>query len=263
MTCSSGTGERDCRRSAAQPGAAGSAPAGTVSRCFLSRRRQPRESITSRLLVALAPPLLAVALRLLYATVRIEIVGGEALFERWRRGERTIVAFWHNRVLMMPRAYAGKAICIMNSRSRDGEIATRVLARFGIASVRGSTTRGGAAGFLQLVNAHRRGMDLAVVPDGPRGPRYVAKAGAIHLARVTGAPLFAVSCAAARHRQLRSWDRLVVPLPFSRVVFTIGEPLLVPRDAGDAEVERWRVELQSRLDALSAQAEERVGTRTQ
>jgi lysophospholipid acyltransferase (LPLAT)-like uncharacterized protein len=211
------------------------------------------------MLIALASRLIAVALRLLYATVRVEYVNSDALFARFRRGEPTIVAFWHNRVLMMPKAYSGRGICIMNSLSRDGEIATRVLARFGIDSVRGSASRGGAAGFMQLVNAFRRGSDLAVVPDGPRGPRYVAKPGVVHLARLTGAPLFPVSYAATRCHRLGSWDRLIIPLPFSRVTVVIGEPLTVERRADDAELERQRVELESRLNAATAEAERRVG----
>lgn len=219
----------------------------------------PSEALASRLLVAAASRLIAIALRLLYATVRIELVNADTLFARFRNGEPTIVAFWHNRVLMMPKAYTGRGMCIMNSLSRDGEIATRVLARFGIASVRGSASRGGAAGFMQLLNAFRRGSDLAVVPDGPRGPRYVAKPGVIHLARLTGAPLFPLSYAASRCRRLGSWDRLIIPLPFSRVILVVGEPLTVERQADDVEIERTRVELQSRLDAATADAESRVG----
>lgn len=217
------------------------------------------DSFGSRLFVGAASWLIAIALRLLYATVRIELVNSDTLFARFRGGDPTIVAFWHNRVLMMPKAYTGRGMCIMNSLSRDGEIATRVLARFGIASVRGSASRGGAAGFMQLVNAFRRGLDLAVVPDGPRGPRYVAKPGVIHLARLTGAPLFPVSYAASRCRRLGSWDRLIIPLPFSRVIIVVGEPLTVERGADEVEIEQARVELQSRLDAATADAESRVG----
>jgi lysophospholipid acyltransferase (LPLAT)-like uncharacterized protein len=216
-------------------------------------------TLTSRLLITFAPPLIALVVRVLYATVRIEHVNLEPLFERWRRGERTIVAFWHNRVLMMPKAYTGGGICIMNSLSRDGEIATRALAHFGVHSVRGSASRGGAVGFMQLVKAHRRGLDLAVVPDGPRGPRYVVKAGVIHLSRLTGTPVFPLSYAATRYRQLGSWDRLIVPLPFSRVVFVMGEPLSVPRDVDAATLEQLQLELQARLDAATAEAEKRVG----
>jgi hypothetical protein len=220
------------------------------------------DDIASRLLVTLSPPLLAAALRLLYASVRLEYVNAERLFDRWRRGEPTITAFWHNRVLMMPRAYKGGRMCIMNSLSRDGEIATRALARLGIESVRGSATRGGAAGFLQLLRAFRRGSDLAVVPDGPRGPRYVAKAGVIHLARATGAPLFPATYSATRYLQLGSWDRLIVPLPFARIVVVVGDPIEVPRDADPATVERLRADLETALDDVTRAAETAVGTRS-
>lgn len=221
--------------------------------------KSPPDDLVSRLLIALAPPLTAAALRLLYATVRIEYVAADTLLDRWARNERTIVTFWHNRVLMMPKAYRGRRMCIMNSASRDGEIATRALARFGIDSVRGSASRGGAAGFMQLVNAFRRGSDLAVVPDGPRGPRYVVKAGVIHLARLTGAPLFPATFAPSRFHQLGSWDRLIIPLPFSRAVVVVGEPLAIPRDADAAEVERLRLELESRLNHITEEAERRAG----
>jgi lysophospholipid acyltransferase (LPLAT)-like uncharacterized protein len=198
---------------------------------------------------------LSAALRVLAMTVRIQFVRGERLFERWARGERLIVAFWHNRAVMMPVPCRGRALCIMNSQSRDGEIASRALARWGIRSVRGSATRGGAGGFLQLVRAYRDGYDLAVVPDGPRGPRYVVKPGVIHLARATGAPIVPVTHAATRQRQVRSWDRLIIPLPFSRVVYVVGEPLIVPRHADEQEVERLRRELETRLNTITAAAE--------
>jgi lysophospholipid acyltransferase (LPLAT)-like uncharacterized protein len=222
------------------------------------RERWWRRGFFLALLMWLAPRLLSAALRLLKLTVRLEYRGAERLFEAWQRGERVIVAFWHNRVVMMPIAYGGAKVCIMNSQSRDGEIASRALARWGIRSVRGSATRGGAGGFMQLVNAFRRGYDLAVVPDGPRGPRYVVKAGVIHLARATGAPVFPVSYAATRQRQLRSWDRLLIPLPFARVVYMVGEPLLVPRQAEDTDIESLRQELEARLQAVTAAAETEI-----
>jgi lysophospholipid acyltransferase (LPLAT)-like uncharacterized protein len=193
--------------------------------------------------------------------VRTEYLHGEELFDRWARGEQLIVAFWHNRAVMMPIPSRGRKLCIMNSRSRDGEIATRALARWGIRSVRGSATRGGAAGFMQLVNAYRAGYDLAVVPDGPRGPCYVVKPGVIHLARVTGAPIVPVTYAASRIRQLRSWDRLIIPLPFSRVLYVVGEPLRVPRDTYDRDLEALRCELEARLKSITQAAETEVADR--
>lgn len=223
------------------------------------RRRWWREGIFLHLLMGLGPRLISGGLRLLQLTVRIEFLHADGLLRRWESGEQSIMAFWHNRVVMMPIPYRGAKLCIMNSQSRDGEIATRALARWGIRSVRGSASRGGARGFLQLVRAYRDGCDLAVVPDGPRGPRYVAKVGVLHLARVTGAPVYPVSYAATRRRQLRSWDRLVLPLPFARVVYVVGEPLQVPREATDDEVWMLRGELEARLNAITREAEARVG----
>jgi hypothetical protein len=211
-------------------------------------------------LVVLAPAALSGALRVLARTLRIEYQNADALFDLWARRERVIIAFWHNRSVLMPVPYRGEKMCIMNSQHRDGEIATRALARWGIHSVRGSATRGGIGGFRQLVRAYRDGYDLAVVPDGPRGPRYVAKPGVIHLAKATGAPIFPVSYAASRARRLRSWDQLIIPLPFARVVFAVGVPITVARDADDATVEALREALETSLSALGDQAERLLAT---
>ncbi len=223
-------------------------------------RRRHRTGVLLRVLTRVAPLLLSGALRVLAKTVRIEYLHGDELFGRWARGEQLIVAFWHNRAVMMPVPSRGRKLCIMNSQSRDGEIATRALARWEIRSVRGSATRGGAAGFMQLVNAYRAGYNLAVVPDGPRGPRYVVKPGVIHLARATGALIVPVTYAASHTRQLRSWDRLIVPLPFCRVLYVIGEPLRVPRDADDRDLETMRQELEARLNAITQTADAEVAS---
>ena len=222
------------------------------------RLRHPLREPLLRLLTAIAPWFVSGALRVLAWTVRVQFRNAEQLFERWER-EQVILAFWHNRVVMMPIAGHGKRWCIMNSQSRDGEIATRALNRWGIRSVRGSATRGGTAGFLQLVRAFRSGYHLAIVPDGPRGPRYQVKPGVIHLARATGATIFPVSYAATRQRQLRSWDRLIIPLPFARITYVVGEPIEVPRHATDETVETLRCELEARLTAITAAAEAQVG----
>jgi lysophospholipid acyltransferase (LPLAT)-like uncharacterized protein len=226
------------------------------------RLRQTWRAWLHRGLLVLVPPLLSGALRLLAKTVRIEYRDAQPLFDAWERGEKVIVAFWHNRVLLMPLPYRGEQMCIMNSQHRDGQIASRTLARWGIRSVQGSATRGGVRGFLALLAAFRRGCDLAVVPDGPRGPRYVAKPGVIHLARATGARIFPATYAAQWKRQLRSWDRLLIPLPFSRVAFVIGAPIVVDRRSDDGEVERKRLELESALNQITSQAEACFSGRT-
>jgi lysophospholipid acyltransferase (LPLAT)-like uncharacterized protein len=225
------------------------------------RRRRHRLQVgLSSVLMLVAPRLLSGALWLLSKTVRVRFLNGDHVFGRWRRGEQMIMAFWHDRVVMLPAAYRGRNLCILNSQHRDGEIATRALARWGIRSVRGSATRGGAAGFIQLVNAYRDGADLAIVPDGPRGPRHVVKPGILHLARATGAPIFPVTYAARRTGHLRSWDRLIIPWPFTRVVYAAGEPIEVPRDTGDAALEAKRRELEACLNDITEWAEAEVAT---
>lgn len=212
-----------------------------------------------RLALALGPALISATLRLLSWTLRVRFENADELFARWEH-EQILLAFWHNRVLMMPVAAGGRRVCIMNSQSRDGEIATRALNRWNIHSVRGSATRGGSAAFLQLLRAFRQGYTLALVPDGPRGPRYQVKPGIMHLARATGAPLYPVSYGASRFKQIRSWDRLIIPLPFARIHYVIGEPLTVPRHADDDEVERLRLELEQRLNALNERADRLAGS---
>jgi lysophospholipid acyltransferase (LPLAT)-like uncharacterized protein len=206
-------------------------------------------------LARLAPPVLGVLLRMLRWTLRIDTVGGEALQARWARGERAILSFWHNRLLMLPVVADGIPICIMVSQHRDGEIATNLLGAWGVATVRGSATRGAVGGFLRLVDAYRRGNNLAVIPDGPRGPRYVAKPGVVHLAKAVGSPIFPMTYAATRAARLRSWDGLIIPLPFARVRIEFGEPVEVPRDASAAQLDRCRTELEQRLNALTQTAD--------
>jgi lysophospholipid acyltransferase (LPLAT)-like uncharacterized protein len=206
-------------------------------------------------LARLAPPVLGVLLRILRWTLRIDTVGAEALHARWARGERAILSFWHNRLLMLPLLADGGPICIMVSHHRDGEIGSTLLAAWGVATVRGSATRGAVSGFLRLVDAYRHGKNLAVTPDGPRGPRYVAKPGVVRLAKAVGSPIFPITYTANRAARLRSWDGLIIPLPFARVRIHFGEPVEVPRDASAAQLDGCRAELEQRLNALTQAAE--------
>jgi lysophospholipid acyltransferase (LPLAT)-like uncharacterized protein len=213
-----------------------------------------RRRVLARL-ANLAPLLLRPLLRLLEASLRVEYVGDAALRAQWARGEQVILSFWHNRLLLLPVIGAGVPMCIMVSHHRDGDLATRLLAAWGVSTVRGSASRGAVGGFLRLVEAYRGGKNLAVLPDGPRGPRYVAKAGVIHLAKATGAPIYPVTYVAPRAWRVKSWDRLVVPRPFSRLRVEVGTPLRVPSDATPAQLDALREELETRLNALTTALE--------
>jgi lysophospholipid acyltransferase (LPLAT)-like uncharacterized protein len=212
-------------------------------------------------LAAIAPPLLRVVGLLLLATLRIEYRNDAALRAAWRRGERVILAFWHNRLLLLPIIASGVPMCVMVSHHRDGEMATRLLRAWGVTTVRGSASRGAVSGFLRLVAAFRRGENLTVLPDGPRGPRYVAKPGVVHLAKALDAPIYPLAYAANRSASVRSWDRLLIPLPFARVVVEIGEPVRVPVHADGVELERSRAALEASLNTLTQSLESATARR--
>jgi len=221
-------------------------------------RQQRRFPIGEELKIRCWTILALGALWLLGKTARKRYIGAEELLAHWQRGEQVILTFWHGRILLMPfpyRTYRGQKVCIMNSIHRDGEIITRVIKRFGVKAVRGSSTRGWMGGLKGMLEAYRQGYDLIVVPDGPRGPRHQVKPGVLQLARVTGAPIFPVTYGAAWKIMMRSWDRLLIPFPLSRVTYVIGQPIRIPTDASPELMEEKRKELEDTLLTLTAQAD--------
>jgi len=172
---------------------------------------------------------------------------------QWERdGSHFILAFWHRHLLLMPYAYKGRRISVLVSQSTDGELIARTVARLGIDSSRGSSSRGGIAGMRSLLRKAAEGWDIAFTPDGPRGPLREVQAGVILAAAATGLPILPVAVAATRAKLLRSWDRFVVPLPFSTVHFVYGEPLAVERRGDTVEA---AAELKRRLEMAEAEAE--------
>jgi lysophospholipid acyltransferase (LPLAT)-like uncharacterized protein len=192
-------------------------------------------------------------LRGLRATLRLRHHGDGQLRAWEREGKPFILAFWHRHLLLMPYAYRGRRISVLVSQSRDGELIARTVARLGIDSSRGSSSRGGMAGMRTLLRKAADGWDIAFTPDGPRGPLREVQPGVILAAAATGLPIQPVAIAASRAKLLRSWDRFMVPLPFSKVHFVYGEPLVVER-RGD--LEEAAAELKARLDAAESRAED-------
>lgn len=197
----------------------------------------------------------ATVIRLLRRTVRLRHHGDERMRAWEQRGERFILAFWHRHLLLMPYAYRGRGISVLVSQSRDGELIARTVARLGIDSSRGSSSRGGVAGMRTILRKGEEGYDLAFTPDGPRGPAGEVQPGVILAAAATGFPIQPVAVAATRAKRLRSWDRFLVPLPFSTVHFAYGEPLTVERRGN---TEAAAAELKRRLDATEAAAERKA-----
>jgi lysophospholipid acyltransferase (LPLAT)-like uncharacterized protein len=160
-----------------------------------------------------------------------------------------IFAFWHGRILPATYYWRDRGIVAMASENFDGEWIARLIVRFGYGVARGSTSRGGSRALVQLRRGLEIGRPAAFTVDGPRGPARVAQPGAVWLAGATGHPVLPFHIEASRYWAARSWDRTMVPKPFSRAAIAIGEPLYVPDTSGDT-VERCRRELESRLAAL-------------
>lgn len=174
----------------------------------------------------------------------------------WAKGERIIAALWHGRLLMMPFGYPGCPTTILISHHRDGEYITRIAERLGFTVVRGSATRGGAQAFRKLVHALREGRNVAITPDGPKGPRQRVKSGVIELSRLSGMPILPIAFGAWPRTILeKSWDRFLVPHLFARGVFVWGEPIYVPSELTKAEGEKYQGLLAERLDAVMAAAD--------
>ncbi len=161
--------------------------------------------------LSVLPPVGAALIRGIARTMRHETRGQEAVDALYREGGHAIIAFWHAQQLMIPIGYRGTRAHVLISQHGDGEIIARIIARFGHGAVRGSSTRGGAKALRALIKLARSGQDVAVTPDGPKGPRHVAKLGVIQLAKVTGLPIVPVAFACSKKNSLRAgiatWSR--------------------------------------------------------
>lgn len=189
-------------------------------------------------------------------TLRWEVRGREHIEQIQADGSRTIFAFWHVCIITATWYWRNLGIIVMSSVSRDAEYTGRVIKRFGYGTSRGSATRGGGRALAEMASCLENGMDVAFTIDGPRGPAYVAKPGAVTLARHTGQPILPFHIAVKRQIEVPSWDRLEIPVPFTRAITLIGEPIFVPREATAEEIAAKQQNLQSSLDDLRRQAEE-------
>jgi hypothetical protein len=189
---------------------------------------------------------------------------------RYRRDDRSgfinmprpgpaIYCVWHNRLALCMPAYFDyvkkrnqtPGMAAMVSASRDGGFLTGILECFNVQPVRGSSSRRGPQALLELTTWAERGYDLAITPDGPRGPVYVVQEGVMSLAQLTGRPIMPVSYSLNWKIRVKSWDRFQIPLPFSRCEMIYAKPIYVPREATDAEREQLRLQLETELRAIS------------
>ncbi len=214
-------------------------------------------SFKKRLTIRAASGLLTGLIRLLGSTIRYEFEGREHLDAASRDGRLPIYAFWHDSIALATYAFRGQNIVVMTSQSFDGEYIARSIQRFGYGTARGSSTRGGIGALIEMIRLMRNGYPAAFTIDGPKGPRHVAKPGAILLAKKTGHPIVPIAFVPSRSWSLvRSWDRTIAPKPFSRARVIIAPPVTVDPNVDEAGMEAKLRELQASLDALERRCQE-------
>ncbi len=205
--------------------------------------------------------ILAGVMKLYAATIRVKITGHREVLESLP--ERPVAfTLWHNRVLsavcLVPRPILSRCT-VMISASRDGEYISTIVRRFGLESVRGSSSRKGGQALLGLLHALKEGRCAVLTLDGPRGPRYTVHPGALALGRIGNVPLVPIALNASRCWQMHSWDRMQIPCPFSRVEIVLGEPIpvLPRRESSQASEEEELARLREAMLSLTRDPQEK------
>jgi lysophospholipid acyltransferase (LPLAT)-like uncharacterized protein len=216
-----------------------------------------RHNWRQRLALALLPPIAAILVRLLSCTLRVVEIGPPGSYLDDNPGTR-VYCLWHRCLLASAYHFRKRRIAVLFSHSFDGELIAQALRRVGYTPVRGSSSRGGAAGLLGMQRMLGATDIAAFAADGPRGPVYVAKPGAVKLAQMVGGGVGIFYALPERPWQLRSWDRLLVPQPFSRVVIAWELPVPVAADASAVELEAARVAVEQALERARHAAEQQV-----
>lgn len=211
---------------------------------------------------AAASSVLYALLRLVASTLRWKVEGEEQIDELIRQnGKGVILVTWHGRTFLPITRFNRRGYWSMISTSRDGEYQDRIFKKFGFNTVRGSTSaRGAVQATVTLLKHVKAGAVLAMTPDGPRGPSGCAQPGVIFLAMRSGCPILPAGISAAPRYLAPTWDRYMVPLPFSRAVMVYGEPMYVPDDVKSEEEQRiWADKLAVQINALEREAERLSG----
>lgn len=214
--------------------------------------------------------LLAQYIRLVWATGRWEIRNAEQAEKFWREQQSFVISFWHGRMLILPSMWPTTAkMHMLISMHRDGELIARAIGYFGHGTVRGSAAKpgsnkdkGGAAALRGMLKALKSREYVGITPDGPSGPRMRASDGIVTVARVSGVPIMPCSFSCRWRVVLNTWDRFVLPLPFTRGVIIWGEPIYVSRDADATALAQAKLAIEAALTSVTQQADAVMGVET-
>jgi lysophospholipid acyltransferase (LPLAT)-like uncharacterized protein len=226
---------------------------GTADATAGPRRFTLRQRIVLRIIIAAGYWFI----RLVGPTLRVRVSREEGAQETV--GQRPVIAsFWHAGIIPATYICRDLGIRVMSSNSYDGEYMGRIIHKFGFVAVKGSSSRNAVRALLGLYRALEDGWTVAFSLDGPRGPRHQVKPGPVALARSSGVPLSPFNLALDRAWVLNTWDRLIIPKPFSRVLMRFGKLIVVPREARDEDLEGYQQQLQEALDRVQEFAEKNV-----
>ncbi len=198
-----------------------------------------------------------VLIRLYIATLRKTYVNAESYRTRYAKEEGMILAFWHNQILTLPIFYFGRpeGLSTLISLSKDGELTSRIVRRWGIRTIRGSSHRGGMDAFKELLRRARNPRHhIALTPDGPKGPPFVVKDGLLILAKRSGRPITPLAVAYQRYTPLKSWDGFLIPYPFTKAYFVSGDPVQITEELDPEGLDRARERLTAAIHATNARA---------
>lgn len=196
--------------------------------------------------------------RILFSTVSINEKPCEYPKLLVSEGKNVIYAFWHSFMLIPGYVVRGLGIKVLISRHTDGEYIAQISQQLGFNIVRGSTTRGGVEALLKMIKDVKEGTSFIITPDGPKGPRFTVQPGVVFLGQKTGLPIVPVSLGISNYWELPSWDKFRIPKPFSKATIIYGEPMQIPLKLKKSEVEEYRVQLEKKLNEITAESERLV-----
>jgi len=185
-------------------------------------------------------------------TLRWRVIGWDRLESVYRAGKKPIMVFWHGRIFMASYYFRNRGIVVMTSLHRDGDYIAGVIRSLGYEAARGSSSRGSVGATKEALESLRKGRDIGFAIDGPRGPRHVAKRGPTYIAWKSGHPVLPFNVSAKRKWKLKSWDHFQIPVPFSRALVEIGEPIYVDANVPKEKLEEYDRRVQEALDKLVA-----------
>jgi lysophospholipid acyltransferase (LPLAT)-like uncharacterized protein len=199
-------------------------------------------------------------IRLVAVTCCWDVIRGDIPTTFWDKGEPFLLCFWHGRILLMHKCWKKSLpIHMLISQHRDGQLISRTASHIGVSTVTGSSNRGGAQAIRNMLKIFRKGECIGITPDGPRGPRMRASDGVINFARLANATIIPATYSVSNRKIIGSWDRFIIPRPFSKGAIVWGQPIHVPKNVKPEEIEKYRQIIEDELNTICVEADIHCG----